>query len=97
MKRVLIAFITCFALILQAACSDREESGFIRLALQTEPTTLDPAFSVDYSSGMLSSLVHANLVRYTPEGELIPDLADSWEVSQDQLTYTFHLAPSHFS
>lgn len=97
MKRVLIAFITCFALILQPACSDVEESVFVRLALQTEPATLDPAFSVDYSSGMLSSLVHANLVRFTPEGGLVPDLAGSWEISQDGMTYTFHLVPARFS
>jgi ABC-type transport system substrate-binding protein len=97
MKRVSIAFIACLALILLPACSDEEESAFVRLALQTEPATLDPAYSVDYSSGMLSSLVHANLVRYTPEGELVPDLARRWEISPDGMKYTFHLAPALFS
>ena len=97
MKRVSKVLIACLALILQQACSNVEESPYVRLALQTEPATLDPAYSVDYSSGMLSSLVHANLVRYTPEGELAPDLALSWEISQDGMTYTFHLAPARFS
>lgn len=97
MKRVSITFITCFVFLLLTACADVEESSLVRLALQTEPTTLDPAFSVDYSSGMLSSLVHANLVRYTPEGELVPDLAVGWEISPDGMTYTFHLAPANFS
>jgi ABC-type transport system substrate-binding protein len=97
MKRVSTAFIACFLLMFQPACSGVEESAYIRLALQTEPATLDPAYSVDYSSGMLSSLVHSNLVRYTPEGELAPDLAGSWEISQDRMTYTFHLAPARFS
>ncbi len=97
MKRVSIAFIACFSLMCHAACSDMGESPYIRLALQTEPSILDPAYSVDYSSGMISSLVHSNLVRYTPEGELAPDLASSWEISQDGLTYTFHIAPARFS
>jgi len=97
MKRVSIAFITCIALLFQQACSNVKESPHVRLALQTEPATLDPAHSVDYSSGMLSSLVHQNLVRYTPEGEPAPDLARSWEISPDGTTYTFHLAPARFA
>ena len=97
MKRVSIAFITCFSLMFHAACSDVEESPYLRLALQTEPSLLDPAYSVDYSSGMISSLVHSNLVRYTPEGGLAPDLAAAWEISRDGRSYTFHLAPARFS
>lgn len=96
MKRVSISFIISFALLLIAACTGIEESPLVRLALQTEPSTLDPALSVDYSSGMLSSLLHANLVRYSPGGELIPDLAGSWEISPDGMTYTFHLVEARF-
>jgi ABC-type transport system substrate-binding protein len=96
-KRVsLLILIACAAASL-AACSGRDESPLLRLALQTEPTTADPAYAVDYSSGMISSLVHANLVRYDPEGNLVADLARSWDVSGDGKQYVFHLEQSRFS
>lgn len=31
------------------------------------------------------------LVEYNNIGEIIPGLAETWEVSEDQLTWTFHL------
>ncbi len=37
------------------------------------------------------SLVYSGLLKATPEGRLVADLAKSWEVSEDGLTYTFTL------
>ncbi|MBP6975055.1 MAG: peptide ABC transporter substrate-binding protein [Candidatus Pacebacteria bacterium] len=37
------------------------------------------------------SLVYSGLLKATPEGRLVADLAKSWEVSDDGLTYTFKL------
>ncbi len=36
-------------------------------------------------------LVYSGLLKATPEGRLVADLAKSWEVSEDGLTYTFTL------
>lgn len=36
-------------------------------------------------------LVYSGLLKATPEGRLVADLAKSWEVSEDGLTYTFIL------
>lgn len=84
----------CVAVI---GCAQQEDSSLLRLALETEPTTLDPAYAVDYSSGFVTSLIHANLVRYDPQGRIVPDLAERWEVSADGKRYTFHLAAGRFS
>ncbi|MDR5867144.1 peptide ABC transporter substrate-binding protein [Halomonas koreensis] len=35
--------------------------------------------------------VYEGLVKKAPDGELLPGMAESWEVSEDGLTYTFHL------
>lgn len=78
------------------SCTRDREPGRLRLALQTEPTTLDPAFAVDYSSGLLSSLVHMNLVRFDEEGGIVPDLARSWEVSEDGNSFRFRLGAANF-
>ncbi|MDD4858261.1 MAG: hypothetical protein PHD74_09190, partial [Candidatus Krumholzibacteria bacterium] len=40
-----------------SGCSRHGDDAVVRLAIQTEPTTLDPAFSVDFSSGTISSLI----------------------------------------
>jgi peptide/nickel transport system substrate-binding protein len=39
----------------------------------------------------LATLVFAGLTRLGPDGTVLPDLAESWEVSPDARVYTFHL------
>ncbi|MBU8921596.1 MAG: ABC transporter substrate-binding protein [Bacteroidales bacterium] len=79
------------------SCSREVQLPVVRLALQTEPTTADPSFAVDVSSGMLVSLTHQNLVRFDDDGKIAPDLAESWELYPDGLTYVFKLGRSGFS
>jgi oligopeptide transport system substrate-binding protein len=47
----------------------------------------DPATT--YSSG--DKLVFSGLVSFDPHLNLTPDLAETWEVSEDGMVYTFHL------
>jgi peptide/nickel transport system substrate-binding protein len=39
----------------------------------------------------LTTLVFSGLTRLGPDGTVLPDLAESWEVSPDARVYTFHL------
>jgi peptide/nickel transport system substrate-binding protein len=39
----------------------------------------------------LAALIFTGLTRTDEKGEIIPDLAERWDVSQDGTTYTFHL------
>jgi len=39
----------------------------------------------------LAALIYSSLFRYDSSGKLIPDLAESFELSDDKLTYTVHL------
>jgi ABC-type transport system substrate-binding protein len=41
----------------------------------------------------LSSLIYAGLMRQTPDGKLIPDLAEAYTISPDGTEYTFVLKP----
>lgn len=41
----------------------------------------------------LAALVFSGLMRLRADGAPEPDLAERWEVTPDQLTYTFHLRP----
>lgn len=78
-------------------CARHGDDRVLRLALQTEPTTLDPALSVDFSSGEIASLIHSNLVSFDPDARIVPDLARSWEILDGGRQYVFHLGPARFS
>ncbi|MFA5926276.1 MAG: peptide ABC transporter substrate-binding protein [Parcubacteria group bacterium] len=39
----------------------------------------------------LCALVYSGLFKYDSEGKIVPDLAESYEISDDKLTYTLHL------
>ena len=39
----------------------------------------------------LTTLLFSGLTRLAADGSVLPDLADSWEISQDGRSYTFHL------
>lgn len=58
----------------------------------TEPPTADPALATDTTSVDLTGNIFVGLTRFDPiTGAVIPYLAESWDVSDDGLTYTFHL------
>jgi oligopeptide transport system substrate-binding protein len=56
-----------------------------------DPRSLDPALSTDVPTGRAVGYVFDGLVRFTPDAQVVPGLARSWNVSTDGLTYTFHL------
>lgn len=57
----------------------------------TEPVTLDPHQSEDVSSGNILRDLYEGLVTEDAAGKLIPGAAEKWNISDDGLSYTFHL------
>ena len=72
-----------------AACDI--EGGTIRAATTSNISTLDPILSTTNASRQLAIYLFEGLVTLDENYELIPQLADSWEISEDRLTYTFTL------
>ena len=62
-------------------------------AQTTEATGLDPQLVPAFSRSRRSPLFYNQLVRFDPEMNPQPELAESWEVSKDGLTWTFKLRP----
>jgi len=58
-----------------------------------EVRTLDPLRSsiTDAETGSVIMQIHRGLAIWTPELSVEPALAESWEVSEDGMVYTFHL------
>jgi methyl-accepting chemotaxis protein/ABC-type transport system substrate-binding protein len=53
--------------------------------------TFDPAHTSASALGFISKSVHSTLVKYGEGAELIPDLAERWEVLEQGHVYRFHL------
>ena len=67
--------------------------GVLKIALQADPTTLDPTQAGLTAIWKVVEHVYDTLVRVDPNLVAIPGLAESWEISDDATGYTFHLRP----
>ncbi len=56
-----------------------------------DASNLLPVLAADASSSEINARVYSGLVRYDKNLEIEGDLAESWEISDDNLTFTFHL------
>src|SRR5919108_868756 len=57
----------------------------------TEPETIDPTKLTGVPEANITYDLHEGLVTLDAHGEQTPGAAESWEVSDDGLVYTFHL------
>ncbi|MFZ0215830.1 MAG: ABC transporter substrate-binding protein [Candidatus Dormiibacterota bacterium] len=88
---------------LLAACGGAGGSGSggstskqkISLGIQQEPTSTDIVGDANASIGaLLRDNVFEGLVRIDADGNVVPQLASSWDVSSDGTQYTFRLRPN---
>lgn len=56
-----------------------------------DASTLLPVLASDSSSSQINGLIYNGLVRYNGRLEVVGELAESWEISADNLSITFHL------
>ncbi len=64
----------------------------INIGRGSDTVTMDPVMAGDNVDIWLMNLVFEGLVKSSADGKSIePCLATSWDISDDQLTYTFHL------
>ncbi len=88
MKRILVLL----ALGLGLAFA-QSYGGVLRAGMQTDPVGLDPHTTNATSTRNMLENVYDTLVMYDASGKIQPGLAESWETSEDGLTWTFHLRP----
>ena len=85
-----IIFAASSTLALMAGAAFAKDS--VTIGLQLEPPHLDPTSA---AAGAIDQVLYSNvfegLTRFMGDGSVVPGLAKSWEISEDGLTYTFHL------
>ncbi|KAA0018125.1 ABC transporter substrate-binding protein [Salinicola corii] len=66
--------------------------GDVIVTYQNDVATLDPAIGYDWQNWSMIKSLFDGLMDYEPgTTNLVPDLAERYEISDDGLTYTFHL------
>ncbi len=71
---------------------DIKQGGSMIVTYKDDVITLDPAIGYDWQNWSMIKSLFDGLMDYEPgTTELVPDLAESYEISEDGLTYTFKL------
>ncbi len=74
------------------------EKGDFAIVLGTEPQSLDPALVTGVPEGRVIRGILEGLTTSDPQTlEPVPGVAESWEISDDGLVYTFHLRQAQWS
>ena len=71
--------------------AEETDKTVVRINMESEPDNLDPWLSAASDTVAVFHNVFEGLVLFDETGALIPGLAESWDISDDGLTYTFHL------
>ena len=74
------------------AAADKPSGGTFR-RLWADPPTLDPHLTTDTTSAAVVVEIFGGLVTLDTDLQLVPDLAESWTISEDGRVYTFTLRP----
>jgi peptide/nickel transport system substrate-binding protein len=78
--------------LLLTGCSSPDTEDELVYGLTLAPSGIDPHLNASSELGIPLSSVYDTLVFQDPEtGEFVPGLAESWDISEDGRTYTFHL------
>ena len=103
------AFILLF--LLAAGCADNAQptsdpatvdaaepksGGDVVMTISGDPAVLNPAITASAVDVPLGSLMYESLVRFGPGFTVEPNLAKSWTISADGLTYTFDLVDANW-
>jgi len=93
-----IVAITSIALVLMScsltSCTKPSDSQRLRIlsrGIQGTPETLDPHQFTSTQAGHVIRDLYEGLVALSPDGKLVPGVAERWEISSDGLEYLFYI------
>lgn len=73
----------------EAPAGDTGEKKILRSNNSSEPGSLDPALAQGTHESWILENVFEGLMTFDENGELVPGMAEDYEISEDGLTYTF--------
>ncbi len=95
--RFLIITLISVCLTACSKSSDDLANGSLTIGIWYQPTTLDPHLATLPVSQQIAAALYTGLVSYNGAGQIIPGIAESWNVSPDGITYVFRLKQAKWS
>jgi peptide/nickel transport system substrate-binding protein len=93
-KQVLRAILTLALLVLVTGTAvSQDYGGVLKAAMTTNAATMDAHLSTTTAVRQVAIYLHETLVTFDETYEVIPQLAQDWDISEDRLVYTFRLRP----
>ena len=93
MRTLLLSLVVGVAILSGAAFAQAPDAQTLVIAQGADLTTLEPANMSSIVADNVAKHLWAALLEITPDGEIVPYLAESYEVSDDGTELTFHLYP----
>jgi len=85
------------AAFLASAATGAFAAGSLTYVVNNESAKYDPGTTAETFATPIIGNAFEGLVKYDPDGTIVPALAESWDISEDGLTYTFHLRDAKWS
>ncbi len=98
-KGKLLAVLLTAACLLSAlsGCGSSGSSSNVVLAFDTDILSMDTKVATDGTSFSAQDMVISGLTKLSADGVVEAELAKSWDISDDGMTYTFHLEDAKWS
>ena len=91
-QNIALVFLMIITILAMTSCKEDDGSGYIyRMNLQNNPKNLDAQMATDKESIMVITNMMEGLMKVQASGAIVPAAAESFEMSEDGLTYTFYL------
>ncbi len=94
-KRFILVTLALAGAIALSGCGGSKQAGkngkILTIEEGPDVETIDPALNQSADGANYITLLSDNLLRMDKEGKVVPSLAQKYEVSDDGLTWTFHL------
>lgn len=90
-SRVPLFLLLIVGLLIPSFASAQTSNQSLIYVLSADPDTLDPHKTATAGTGLVMRFVGDTLIRIGMDGSFVPGIAESWEASEDGLTWTFHL------
>jgi ABC-type transport system substrate-binding protein len=87
----MIAILMCLLLLSVGWAQQPKPGGTLRVAWEADVSGLDPHLSFGMQARLVVGNLFNSLVTIDPELNVVPDLAESWEVLENSKVYVFHL------
>src|SRR5690606_24002104 len=87
----LLVALVALGLVAGAVAQEPRYGGRVTVAVTDDPPNLDPHLTTAASARNVLHNIFATIVEMDLDFVVAPGLAESWEISDDGLTYTFHL------